>query len=294
MKLIVKFNLLLAAVFLIGLGASYYYARDLLQANALAEIQGNARIMMESALAVRAYTNSQITPLLATQQRYQFMPQSIPSYSAVEYFKNLRKRFPEYDYKEATINPTNPRDRAVDWEVDIVNHFVKNAQVTELMGDRVGPLGRTLYLAKPLRITDPACLVCHSTPEAAPQTMIEQYTPINGGFGGFKWQLNDVVGAQIVSVPYAVPVERADAVLVRLQYLLGGVYLFLFVALNVLLCTLVLRPVSRLSRIADQVSVGAMDAPEFPTQGGDEIAALGTSFNRMRRSLVEALRLLDK
>jgi HAMP domain-containing protein len=290
MKLILKINIVLILVFLGGLAATYYYANEILQRNARAEIQGNARIMMESALAVRAYTNTQIKPLLSTQMRYQFLPQSVPSYSAVEYFTNLRKKFPEYTYKEATINPTNPRDKAVDWEVDVVNHFRENAEAKELIGERESVDGKTLYLARPLRITDPACLACHSTVDAAPQVLIDKYGPNNG----FNWRLNDVVAAQVVSVPYALPLQRANEALRSFVYLLTGLFAFLFITVNVLLYTMVVRPVRRLGLIADQVSMGAMDAPEFPTKGGDEIASLGHSFNRMRRSLVEALSMLQE
>src|SRR5215470_14553729 len=142
MKLLLKVNLVLIIVFLLGLWASYTVADRLLQENARSEIQDNARIMMESALAVRAYTVSQIKPLLDTQMRYRFLPQTVPSYSATEYFANLRKSFPEYAYKEATLNPTNLRDRAVDWEVDVVNHFRENSDAKELMGERDTPTGR--------------------------------------------------------------------------------------------------------------------------------------------------------
>jgi protein-histidine pros-kinase len=245
--------------------------------------------MMESAKAVRQYTASQVAPLLSTQLRYQFLPQSVPSYSATEYFNNLRKSFPEYAYKEATLNPTNLRDRAVDWEVDVVNHFRRNATATEMIGERDGATGRTLYLAHPLRIEDPACLECHSAVNNAPQTMIERY----GNANGFGWQLKDVVGAQIVSVPYDLPLQRANSALKSFVYLLIGSFLFLFVTVNILLVMLVVRPVRKLATIADQVSLGSLNAPEFPTQGSDEITALGLSFNRMRRSLVEALNMLQ-
>src|ERR1700746_3251482 len=122
-------------VFLIGLAASYSVAQRLLLQNARLEIQDNARIMMESAKAVRQYTASQVAPLLSTQLRYQFLPQSVPSYSATEYFNNISKTFLEYAYKEATLNPTNPRDRAVDWEVDVVNSFRRNAAAREMIGE---------------------------------------------------------------------------------------------------------------------------------------------------------------
>jgi hypothetical protein len=61
-------------------------------------------------------------------------------------------------------------------------------------------------VARPLRITNPACLQCHSSVEAAPKTMVAKYGPANG----FGWQLNEVVGAQIVSVPMDVPLARAE------------------------------------------------------------------------------------
>jgi hypothetical protein len=108
-KLLLKINIVLVIVFLIGLAASYSVAKRLLLQNARLEIQDNARIMMESAKAVRQYTASQVAPLLGTQLRYQFLPQSVPSYSATEYFNNLRKSFPEYAYKEATIKPSTGR-----------------------------------------------------------------------------------------------------------------------------------------------------------------------------------------
>jgi protein-histidine pros-kinase len=120
-----------------------------------------------------------------------------------------------------------------------------------------------------------------------------------GTANGFGWQLNDVIGAQIVSVPYTLPLKRAKDALKSFVVLLGGVFLFLFVAVNGLLATLVVRPVRKLAAIADQVSQGTLetiiDAPEFPTTGGNEIAALGRSFNRMRISIVEMIKMhLDK
>ena len=289
MKLLLKINLVMVIVFLAGLAAAYTVADRLLQQNARAEIQDAARIMMESALAVRAYTVSQIKPLLDTQMRYKFLPQTVPSYSATEYFNILRKTFPEFAYKEATLNPTNLRDRAVDWEVDVVNHFRENSDAKEVMGERDTPTGRTLYLARPLRIADEKCLACHSSVSAAPQTMLDMYGTANG----FGWQLKDVIGAQVVSVPYDLPLKRAHAALQNFVYLLVALFVFLFLALNLLLALLVVRPVRRLAGIADEVSKGNMEAPDFPATGGDEIATLGTSFNRMRRSLVEAMNMLQ-
>jgi HAMP domain-containing protein len=285
MRLLLKINAVLIVVSLIGLALSYRVADRLLQENARSEIQGNARLLVESALAVRTYTNKQINPLLKTQSRYGFLPQRVAAYSAKEYFKNLRQQFPDYTYREATLNPTNLADRADDWEAEVVRHFRDNPAVKELIGERETAVGRTLYLARPIRIADEACLECHSSVAVAPQSMLETYGTANG----FGWQLKDVVGAQIVSVPYAVPVQRANAALSSFARVLVVLFVFLFVVGNILMTTLVVRPVVKLSAIADQVSKGNMDAPEFPAKGGDEIAALGLSFNRLRISLRKAI-----
>ena len=86
MKLMWKFNLALAAVFAFGLLVTGVVSYGVLQANAKEEILDNARVMMESALSSRSYTNTQIKPLLETQLRYSFLPQSVPAYAATEQF----------------------------------------------------------------------------------------------------------------------------------------------------------------------------------------------------------------
>jgi protein-histidine pros-kinase len=288
MKLLIKINLILIAVSLIGLVVSYQVADRLLQANARREVEGNARLLVESALAVRMYTNRQINPLLKTQSHYSFLPQRVAAYSAKEYFKNLRQKFPEYTYREATLNPTNPLDRADDWEADVVRHLRDNNDIKEVVGERETAIGRTLYLARPIRVVDATCLECHSTVKAAPTNMVDKY----GAANGFGWQLNDIVGAQIVSVPYRVPVQHANVVLTSFVQVLVGMFVFLFIVGNVLMTTLVVRPVLRLAKIADQVSKGDMDAPEFPARGGDELSDLSLAFNRLRISLKKALTAL--
>ena len=207
MKIAVKLNSLLLLLFVSSLSATYLIAKRMLEANALTSVQENARIMMRSALAVRTYTSTQVKPLLDGQNHYRFLPQTVPSYAATEYFNSLSSSadFRDYAYKEATLNPTNPRDRAAEWELDVVNRFRQHPELNELVGEHDGEFGTSLYLAQPLQIKDTGCLVCHSTVSAAPQTMIDMYGTANG----FGWKPNEIVGAQIVSVPQSVALRRA-------------------------------------------------------------------------------------
>jgi len=289
MKLIWKFNLVLLGIFVLGFVIAGYVSYRVLQANAREEIVQNARLMMEAALSSRTYTNTQVKPLLETQLKYAFLPQTVPAYAATEMFNEMRKKHPDYGYKEATLNPTNPRDRASDWEADIVNTFRQSKDNVEMVGERDTPTGRALYLARPIQITSAACLVCHSTIEVAPKTMTDLYGPANG----FGWKMNEVIGAQVVSVPMSVPIKRADETFRTFMLSLAGVFVVTFVLLNVMLHLMVIGRVTRLSAIADQVSLGNMDAGDFRTRSSDEIGVLTEALGRMKVSLVQAMKMLE-
>ena len=289
MKLLLKFNLVFLLIFALGLGATGAVSWNLLERNARDEIAENARLLMDTALAARAYTSSQVGPLLETQMKYTFLPQSVPAYSATEVFDDLRKKHPEYGYKEAVLNPTNPRNRAVDWESDIVTQFRANKDMGEIVGERATPTGRSFYVARPIRISNAACLRCHSTVDAAPKTMIERYGPANG----FGWNLNEAVGAQIISVPTQVPLDRAKAAFKVFIASITIVFVVIGIMLNVMLLLIVVRPISKLSMFADRVSLGDLDIAELKRTSRDEIGTLTRSIGRMRTSLVKAMKMLE-
>ena len=283
-----KFNLVLLLAFMIGLALAAYLSDRILKENAREEVLQNARIMMESALGARAYTAQQIQPLLTLQLKRQFLPQTVAAYAAGQSFQALRETFPDFTYKEAALNPTNPNDRASDWEADIIHEFRNNAERKELIVERDTPTGRMLNLARPLGIYDEGCLVCHGKVEDAPKTMTDIYG-VNNGFG---WKLGEIIGAQVVTVPMSVPLARAQQTFTTFMILLGGVFVLLLVLLNVLLHFVVIRPVKRMSAIASEVSMGKPDVPEYVRKGSDEIASLSQSFNRMRLSLENAMKML--
>jgi protein-histidine pros-kinase len=290
MSLLTKFNLALVVVFSLAMVPAGYISRAMLGESARTQVIQNARIMMETAMAVRGYTIKQIKPLLDHRLAEEFLPQTVPAYSATEIFNYLRETHPEYQYKEATLNPSNPRDRTVDWEADIVNEFRRDAKRTEIIGERDTPEGRSLFLSHPIQIKDARCLACHLTPEEAPPSVVKMYGPGNG----FGWKLNEIIGAQIISVPMSIPIRMANEAFRALLASLVAVFAFTLVVLNLLLRFAVIRPLARLSAMADLVSRGNMEVPELVIRGKDEVAQLGGSFNRMRISLQKALAMLDE
>jgi len=267
-----------------------YFSYNILQQNAKREVVKHAGMMLEAALAIRGYTVSEIRPLLTEKMQHQFLPQSVPAYAATQSFNSLRKKHPQYSYKEATLNPTNLKNRATDWETDIVQEFSNNKSRNEITGVRQTPTGPVLYLARPIQIKKQGCLTCHSTVKAAPATLIEKY----GSANGFGWKLNEIVGAQLVTVPMSVPVQKANEAFVTFMLLLIGVFLFIIIVLNIMLKQIIIKPVMKMAVAANQISVGKFDTPEFDESGKDEVAILSASFNRMRRSLQKAIKMLQQ
>jgi HAMP domain-containing protein len=290
MKLRGKVNLAVTAAFGLGLVLAGAGAFKVLTDEAVEGSARDARIIMEEASAIRSYTAEAIRPLLERQMNVQFLPHSIPSYAAQTNFRLVQKKLPEYSYREPTLNPTNVNDRAVDWEADIINDFRDHPEKHETMAIRDTPVAKFLTLSRPLNVGSAACLVCHSTPDAAPSTMVALY----GSQNGFGWKQGDIIGAQVVSIPLAVPLQRAYSTLFLLVGALGGVFIVVLVIVDTLLRVLVVKPVVAISAMASEVSMGKLDAPEYVRRTDDEIGSLAASFNRMRRSLQNAMKMLDE
>lgn len=303
MRLLIKLNLVLFLIFGLVLAGSSKFAYDYLQQSALdtqkkkqdvlvQHTNTMAAMMMESALAMRHYTVTEIRPLLKKQMEEKFLPQSVPAYAATQIFGRLRKNYPNYTYKEATINPTNPKNSPADWERDIINDFKNNPSHKNLTGTRKTPTGDMLYFARPIIIKKEGCLTCHSTAEAAPKTLIALY----GSNNGFGWKLNDVVGAQIISVPMPHPVqeEAVKRTFTVFMTVATGVFLCIMVILNIMIYLIVIKPINNMATLADRVSKGDMDTPEFSEKGKDEVSIMAASFNRMRRSLEKAINIIEE
>jgi len=243
--------------------------------------------MMTGANAIRAYTSQEIVPVTPAEKDGKFVPQTVPAYAAQRNFQPIQAAFAGYSYREAALNPTNLANRAQDWEADIINGF-RSEPVPERVFERDTPNGPVLYLTRPITVRDEACLTCHTTPAEAPAAMTRAYGVANG----FGWKMNETIGAQILSVPMAVPLRLAQTAFQTFLMVVIAVLAVIVIVLNVLLHYLVIRPVARVSRMADAVSLGEPDVEVYVKPGKDEISSLSISFNRMRESLDKAMEML--
>ncbi|HOB01051.1 MAG TPA: diguanylate cyclase [Casimicrobium huifangae] len=250
MSIRVKFNLLLVAIFLLSLvGAAWYY-HHALESDAISDVRQNSQVLMETALAIRSYTTDEIKPHLDPLNDKRFLPQTVPAFAATETLRRLRDRFPAYEYKEAVLNPTNPRDRASDWERTLIEKFRADATQTELTGLQGEGVQRSVYVARPIIIKQAQCLACHSVPAAAPASMLQIY----GEKNGFGWQMNETIGMQVVKLPMLYPLEKARRTFYSFMWSLLCIFGLMFLALNLVMSGLVIEPMARVNKQLEELA----------------------------------------
>ncbi|MFP5230389.1 MAG: DUF3365 domain-containing protein [Acidobacteriota bacterium] len=290
MKLLAKFNLVLIVVFGLGVALVSFLAHQFLMGDAREQVLRQAELMSASASATKDYTDQQVSPILETTDQHttSFLPQTIPFYAANTTFRFLRQSHPDYALREAALNPTNPEDRATQWEADLIDYFRDHPSETQHVGVRNTPTGELLYVANPI-VAAPGCLRCHSQASLAPASMIQHY----GSDNGFGWRGGQIIGAQIVSVPMSVPIAMAAKGFRNLLISLVTVFLFTILLIDVAMYLIVIRPLRRVSKNADIISKGETDMPLLAVKGKDEIAEVTASFNRMHTSLIKAFEMLN-
>ena len=298
MKLTLKFAALML-IPLAGLAFTGYVAYDALKELADFHVRQQAKLLMEAMAATRDYTKEHIKHRLSFETKDgEFNRETVPAFAAHETLKYITGKdtsdtdFPydtslsQYDYKEASDNPTNSLDKATDDEVEIIRGLSTRSSDKDTIKRKDKSYW---YFAKPIVAKkSEGCMDCHSEKEKAPASMLRTY---GQNIGGFNWQ-EGVVAAQIVYVPKTVPDQIAyDAArkIALIIFLAGAITIL---ALWWALTVLVTRPVARLSEMAEEISKGHLSSSQIPVWGGDEIAHLTAAFNRMNQSLYKAVKRL--
>ncbi|MBV9571419.1 MAG: DUF3365 domain-containing protein [Alphaproteobacteria bacterium] len=285
---VIRRNLLI--VFLIALlagGGGFYM---LLRNDAMNNAEGEARMLLSSAMAIRSYTTQHILPNFTKMNDAVFHEETVPAFAAQTVFRSVSAGDHAYMYREAALNPTSVSDRAGPFEVDLIRQFRNDGSLKEMRGilDQGGQ--RLFYLARPIQIKDPKCIICHDTPQRAPKLMVAKYGPNNG----FGWKLGDIVGVQLLTVPVT---QQFRSTLELVSILIGGlalIFAIAYFALTAAMEATVAGPLDKLTQAADRASRSSASTPALPTTGAHEIRTLAEAIQRLRVSLGKALTQLGE
>lgn len=295
LKLAPKFTLLLSLVFISAIVISGITLSQATEQKAEADVASQGRVLMAMVNSVRNYTDTQISPILIPQEETagKFIPQAIPSYSAREVFEILRQNpsYQELLYKDALLNPTNLRDKADEFEANIVEQFRNEANLQEISGFRTLAGKQVFYQTRPIIIKKDSCLRCHSTPAAAPKSQLATY----GTEHGFGWKLNKVLGIQVIYVPSSEVFGIAQRNLALVMGIFIGIFALVILLINFLLKQTVIQPIRPMARLAKKISNEQMAsdaAIEFDIENlekvgrnTDELGQLARLFKQMAHAI---------
>jgi len=287
-----QLTITLSAIFALSILVAVLLLNQLFGLQARSLIDQRSSFFMDAMLAVREYTSKDVNPIVAplNEGTGAFRPESVPSYSAQTVFSYLKAKpeYREYSYREAALNPTNLRDKADSFETGVIERFRNEPSLTTLAGEKNTPLGPMHFVARPIKITKESCLVCHSTPARAPASQLLTY----GDSSGFGWKLNEIVGAQIVTVPQKAVFEAKDRSLFTTALLFVIAFVTVGLITNSVLNQLILRPMREISRKAEEASVTPATVSFDERSRSDEIGLLARSFERMKQSLAISMQML--
>jgi len=102
----------------------------------------------------------------------------------------------------------------------VIDKFRSGAVQNEFVGTFETPSGASLFLAQPISVNNVGCLECHSAPDKAPPEMVRIY----GTTHRFGWDMDDIVGAQIMSMPKALPRQMAESTFRAFDIWLAGAF----------------------------------------------------------------------
>jgi methyl-accepting chemotaxis protein len=289
LRLAQKLTLFLCLIFAVGTVANGIFITFTVNQTAQQEISSKAVMLMETMNAVRDYTSNNIKPQLKERLLTEFLPETVPAFSANTVFNQLRKNpeYKEFLYREATLNPTNTNDKADVFEAEIVNSFRGNSQLKERVGfisNAAHAQGNVFYIARPLAVSKQSCLECHSTPQAAPKSMIDKY----GSKNGFNWHLKEIIGAQIVFVPAQKIFNNAQNLFSSIMTITIALFAIATTLVYFWLQRQVVNPITKIARAVEGISMGDL-SNKFDSNRQDEIGLLTQSIDRLGLSLQMAL-----
>ena len=161
MSLFVKFNLILILVFAIALVPADLHHRTTSCRKTLARRSSqHARTHdADGAGDARATRTSRSSRCWRRDSPRSSFRRSVPAYSATEIFNTCAKRTPSTrTRKPRSTRRTRATGRSTGRRTSSTPS-ARTRSCTEIIGERDAPLGRSLYLARPIAITDPGLSV---------------------------------------------------------------------------------------------------------------------------------------
>ncbi len=283
-----RFMIIMAIIFglvTVGIGtASYLFSKK----NALQEAQSKGQLIFTYIMATQDFYRTKQQPLIMEiVEKDRFYPELMSGFVLTRgTFDNFKKNLTGYDFKQATINPLYPPNKADQWETELVESFKKQPELKSSEGTMQKGGETYFYLAKPITVEGKACLHCHGNPNEAPKDQVEIY----GTKNGYDWKNGETVAAYVVYISVEEALANARRGAITLCLIGAGCLLVALLGIWVFMDRFVVNPIVRLSSKAEEISLGKNLETPVDIKQNDEIGALANAIERLRMSMVRVLK----
>lgn len=261
-----------------SVGASWYQYQNL-RNQALTSIYKKTEIYLATAASIRFYVKDTLRPRvseLVSDDDFLLEAMST-SYVSRQIMNNIKKSFPEFEYKRAALNPRNPINKADKFEEKMLLWFGKNKDKAQWSG-MISKHGRTYYSRMmPIQV-EKECLACHGSPEQAPRVLQNLY----GTEHSFGYKVGSIAAADTIYIPM-------DALLLEIKEKTSWVFIYGILSLFSLFAVFVLlfnrTVVHQLKRLLDTLkSIYASDIRDddlISPGTADEIEQIKSAFENV-------------
>jgi len=291
MSIRVRFMILIGVLSLlatIGIAvASYQFSVS----NAKEEAKSKGHLVFDYLQSSRLYfKNHQRPKILELTGRDRFIPTLMSGFTLTRgVWDEFQKKNSDYVFKQATIDPLHPDNKADKYDLKIIDKFNKNPNLKQDEG-LIRKNGREFYYyAQPIKVSR-GCLRCHGDPKDAPQEQIDEY----GTENGYHWKAGTVASAYVIYVPLQKALDKAKKSAINLVVIGGAGVLVLMLIIWIFFSLYVVKPVTMLEKRATEISLGKNLSEPIVTSSKDEIGALARAVDRLRISVEKMLKRFQK
>jgi len=286
MSIRVRFILIIGVISLIAATLFAFLSYRFTVNNALEEAKKKGNIVFTFIESSRKFFRDQQRPLVMDiVEKDRFYPTLMSGFAFTRgVWDEFAQELPDYRFKQATIDPLYPPNKADAQELDIIAEFAANKGMKTKEGIMEKEGERFFYFARPVKVGK-GCLRCHGNPDDAPRDQVEIYGQTNG----YNWQEGATVASFITYVPIHAAMEEAKK---------SAITLFLFGLLGITLLVVVIwiffnrslvKPITMLEARTTEISLGKNLEEKVDHPSNDEIGSLARAIDRMRISTMKLL-----
>lgn len=287
MSIRVRFIVIIGILSLVASVVLAYASYQFSLKNAMADAKKQGAIVFNMIYSSRMYFKKNQRPLVTELvEEDRFFPEIMSGFVMTRgVWEIFEKRFPEYKFKQATLDPLYPPNKADVDETKLIAQFDADRKVKNREGTITKNGKQFYYFAKPVLVGD-KCLRCHGNPEDAPKDQIEIY----GTESGYDWHKGQVISTAIVYVPLETAIVAAKKAATKLFAMGTAGIVLLMAVIWFFLSNGIVTPLARLEKKTRQISLGKELDEDIGVNSKDEIGDLAKAIDRLRISTAKLLK----